>query len=590
MEKADLVIIGAGIYGLTAAATYHRLQPSATIRIIDAAPGVGGPWASHRIFPGLRTNNLHGMYEHPDFPMDEARFGVRKGEYVPAEKMLEYLEALVEWAEIGPFLQLSTKVELIEKEDGGWRLRCTSSLDTDEHAVEICTHKLIVAVGTANKPFMPVYTRAPTFTPPVIHSKDLPSHYIQIVKPGTHTLVIGGGKSAWDVSYACATQPDATVTILIRPSGNGPNWLAPSHVTPFKIWLEKLVFTRFLGLMSPCPWASTSGIEGWLRSFFHGTWLGRKITAAFWTVLSDDVVALTGLDGHPATKKLRPWRDGFEIGTCLSIHNYPTSFFDLVRQGRIKLVFDQVSGLDSDRSVRLESGDTLQVDAVVCATGWQIGQALNFSPESLNHTLGLPSRLPPSPADTALIQKTEAELCEAYPILNRDTSRTHHPDPSLRYTQPPIPCTPHRLHRFMIPPALLPTRSLAFAGALQTLGTFPCAYLQSLWISAYLTGTLPLPGGSDAQIRADVFRDSQYCVIRGRTGRGSTLPDLVFDTLPYFDCMLRDLKLAGRRKGGVLGVREYVTSHGPSDWRGCVGEWEGELRRKAEAEEGKKVI
>jgi hypothetical protein len=143
--------------------------------------------------------------------------------------------------------------------------------------------------------------------------------------------------------------------------------------------------------MSPCPWARTTGLEGWVRSFLHTTWLGRKVVTAFWKILGDDAIALNKLNEHPETKKLVPWRGAFEVSNCLSIHNYPTSFFELVREGRVKVVIDEVQSLEAGREVLLKSGGKLQVDAVVCATGWQVGHTLRFEPDGLEKQLGLPT-------------------------------------------------------------------------------------------------------------------------------------------------------------------------------------------------------
>jgi hypothetical protein len=327
------------------------------------------------------------MYEHPDFPLTE-RFGVKKGEHVPAERMLEYLETFVEENGIEKFLRLNSKVDLLYQSGEGWTLH-GDNVSTGTH-FKINARRVIIAVGTTNEPKGPTYSSAEVLEIPYIHSVDFPANYSEIVKPSRHTLVLGGGKSAWDVAYACATQPDATATIVIKPSGKGPNWLVPSHVTPFRLWLEKLVFTRFFGFMSPCPWAQTTGLEGWLRSFLHGTWVGRKIVAAFWKILGDDAIAINRLNEHPETKKLVPWRGAFEVSNCLGIHNYPTDFFELVRQGRIKVVIDEVKTFGgSHEAVLLNSGETLHVDAVVCATGWTVGQSLVCEPES-SEELGLP--------------------------------------------------------------------------------------------------------------------------------------------------------------------------------------------------------
>lgn len=511
--------------------------------------------------------------------MDESRFGVRRGEHLPADKVLQYLQAFVEENGLADCVRCNARVQVIERAEDGWKLLVKNTKpQPTEHTTEIHTSKLIVAVGLTNQPFMPRYQRSPNFEAPVIHSTNFASRYSEITKEGNHTLIIGSGKSAWDIAYACATQPKATATMLIRPSGNGPVWTAPSHVTPLGLWLEKLVFTRFIGYFSPCPWAATTGVEGWLRSFFHGTWLGRKVMHAFWGILGDDVIQLNKLNEHSETKKLRPWRDAFETGNALSILNYPTNWFDLVREGRIKIIIDDIDQLGDGKEVRLQSGQTLQVDAIVCATGWETGGNVQFKPEGLREQFGMPTTQPPDIEEVALIKKVEAELYERFPYLKtRDTSRVHHPDPSLRYAPTATPSQqPYRLYRFMVPPAHLQDRSIGFAGALMCLGGTPCAYLQALWLTAYLDGTLQLPQVDDERIKHDVYRDTQHFVLRNAAGYGSVYPDLVFDSLPYFDALMQDLGFQAKRKGG-LWVAEAFNSYGPEDYEGLVEEWKNRM-------------
>ncbi|KAH7394161.1 flavin-binding monooxygenase-like protein-like protein [Phaeosphaeria sp. MPI-PUGE-AT-0046c] len=568
------------------AATYHDLHPEASILILDGNPCIGGTWASHRIFPGLKTNNLLGMFEHPDFPMDEARFAVKKGEHIPAGKMLEYLQAFVEQSGISGFIRLKTSVQVVEKVEDGWKLQCLSS--SDGKTSSLTTPKLVIAVGNTNKPKMPRYEASPAFESPILHSRDFPAQFQAIVKPDAHTLVVGGGKSALDVAYACAQQANATVTMLIRPSGIGPHWVSPSHVTPFGLWLEKLVFTRLVDLMSPCPWAPKNGAEGWFRSFLHGTWIGRKVVGAFWKILGDDVIALNKLHDHPETEKMVPWRGGFEASNCLSIHNYPTNFFDLVRDGRVKIEVDEIQSLEAGREVVLKSGEKLKVDAIVCATGWEVGSTLQFKPAGLGKELGMPSTAPLSPSESTFIQSTESSLLNTYPTLARDTRRINHPDPSLRHT-PSLNTTqqPYRLHRFIVPPSHLHAKSIAFAGALYCLGTFPCAYIQSLWICAYFDSKLSAPFPAPEEVEETMYRDTQYCVLRAAGGYGRVAPDMVFDSLSYFDRLCRDLGVERRRKGGAWRLREWVGGYGPQEYLGLVREW---VKNGEKGEEGKKVV
>jgi hypothetical protein len=175
--------------------------------------------------------------------------------------------------------------------------------------------------------------------------------------------------------------------------------------------------------MSPCPWTQSTGFEGWVRSFLQGTWLGRKVVAAFWKILGDDVIALNKLKDHPNTEKLVPWRGAFEVSACLGIHNYPTNFYDLVREGRIKVVMDEVQSFEAGKVVLLKSGETLQVDTVVCATGWEVSTTLQFKPDGLEHELGIPTvrMISSIPADKHALLSNNSHICNC----RRHLKHTH---------------------------------------------------------------------------------------------------------------------------------------------------------------------
>jgi hypothetical protein len=100
-------------------------------------------------------------------------------------------------------------------------------------------------------------------------------------------------------------------------------------------------------------------------------------------------------------------------------------------------------------------------------------------------------------------------------------------------------------------------------------------------LTAYLDGTLELPQVSDEQIKYEVYRDTQYCSLRNVGGYGTVSPDLVFDSLPYFDALMRDLGFEGKRKGDLWGWKNWVAesfrSYGPEDYEGLVEEWKQRL-------------
>jgi len=62
-----------GFHGLSMAKTYLEASPSSRLLILDSASSIGGDWASHRLYPGLKSNNILGTYE---FSQDDSGRGL----------------------------------------------------------------------------------------------------------------------------------------------------------------------------------------------------------------------------------------------------------------------------------------------------------------------------------------------------------------------------------------------------------------------------------------------------------------------------------------------------------------------------------
>lgn len=45
IQNYDLVIVGAGIYGIQAARTFLELHPSAKVAVLEASGSIGGVWS-----------------------------------------------------------------------------------------------------------------------------------------------------------------------------------------------------------------------------------------------------------------------------------------------------------------------------------------------------------------------------------------------------------------------------------------------------------------------------------------------------------------------------------------------------------------
>jgi cation diffusion facilitator CzcD-associated flavoprotein CzcO len=454
---------------------YIELHQSERIVVLEANSSIGGVWAEDRLYPQLRTNCMLGMYEYPDFPMNET-YGVHPGEHMPGAVMHRYLTDYAKRFGIFERTKFNTKVTSIEATvDGEWMLKISSPSSRD---VDLRTKKLILATGLTSQPHIPVLPRMQDFRGTVFHAKDFAKQE-QTLRTAKNVVVIGGAKSAFDTAYAYAAV-GAQVDMVIRKSGHGPALILPAYVTPFKKWLEKLIHTRFLTWMSPCIWGAEDGYSG-IRSFLHSNIFGRALVDIFWRILSGDVHSLNKYDSHPELKKLKPWNSAFWAGSQIGVNNYPTNFFDLVKSGEIRVHVDEVSGFGS-HAIRLESGQQLKADVVVLSTGWKKEPMLDFFDEA-GAEIG-PQRAPPTLE--ALTKDADREILRRLPNLKA---------PPGRKTQLAAAMTarlgkPLRLYRFMVPPATIPRRNIAFAGMTSSASTPMVAYIQGLWISAYFDGAL----------------------------------------------------------------------------------------------------
>lgn len=363
--------------------------------------------------------------------------------------------------------------------------------------------------------------------------------------------------------------------------------MSPPYVTPLKRWLEKLVHTRFLTWMSPCIWGDADGYSN-IRSYLHGTSIGRFFVNTFWSILGNDVLTLTKYDTHPETAKLKPWMEPFWTGNGLSILNYPTDFFEPVRSGQVHVYIADVERLEKGRVV-LSSGKILETDAMICVTGWSHESAMKFIPASLEAELGLPVLSSTQPQRVQaesdfLTKRADEEILSKLPRL-RDQPVGN---PKLRSRSANDPSnmneklSPLDLYRFMVPATaeMLITHDIAFAGHLMSLGTAIISQVQALWITAYLDGKIyPHNSSLSSTDKDQQVADMQYTArLHNRFGKwryphgwAGKIPDFVFDTLPYIDLLLGDMGVEHKRKGNWW--RDATEAYGPEDYEGIVEEW-----------------
>ncbi|KAL2068201.1 hypothetical protein VTL71DRAFT_16299 [Oculimacula yallundae] len=552
VETANLVVVGAGIYGLQMAKVYIHLHPTHKIIILDGNKSLGGTWSRDRIYPGLKANNILGWFEYPDMPLTADEFDVKAGDHIKAEAFNAYLETYAERFHVTERLRLNTRVVSIQHAAGAG---CTAK----------SMRKGLLSPPDTSEALLPWFPGQETFQPPLFHTKDWAQHQ-DILKSAKSAVVLGGGKSAFDAAYMLA---DAGVKchMVIRSSGHGPAWMSQYLLTPFKIGLESLVNTRAIGWFSPCVWAHYGGY-GLLRRFLHGTWLGRRIVDGFWAILQIDNINLSGLQGHPTTERLMPWSDLFWSGTSCSILNYEKDFYQFVRTGLIEVHVADVEQLAAD-AVVLSTGERLRVDAVACATSWKVRPAINFLPAGSEAKLGLP-HYDSNPDREERFATADAQIFKAFPkLLQQPIVNTHLAKLPTAKEEPfdPTRCNvPYLLYRFMVPPAYLHERSIAFLGVPTCFAQGIMSTANALWITAYFNGQIEVPALEEAV--AETALHARHARWRNPAGYGASFPDWIFDTMPFLDMVFGDLGMSSWIKTGFW--KDAFTPYYPRDFAGIV--------------------
>ncbi|MGV8832642.1 MAG: NAD(P)-binding domain-containing protein [Devosia sp.] len=179
--KLDIVIIGAGQAGLSAAYNLKQLglAPGRDFAVLDAAPQAGGAWQYR--WPSLTLSTVNKVHDLPG--MSFAASAGSDDSVQAAIAVPRYFAAYEDHFD----LQVRRPVAVNLVCNRGARLR----IETD-HGL-FSARGLINATGTWEKPFIPDYPGAASFTGRQLHTRD---YKTAADFAGQHVLVVGAGISA----------------------------------------------------------------------------------------------------------------------------------------------------------------------------------------------------------------------------------------------------------------------------------------------------------------------------------------------------------------------------------------------------------
>jgi len=199
VERLDVVIIGAGIGGITA--LYYAKRAGLSALVLEKQDVVGGLWARLPAWQDIQNNRYD--WALGNLPIE--------GE--DSASVAENIRAWVDEFDLAPSILLDTPVIRATPVEGGW---CVSTPGRDYLA-----RYLVSATGVHNRPVVPAIERHEPLVSE-FHSSALGD---PAVLAGRDVVVVGGGASAYDLLDLCFEHAARRVTWVYRSL----KWMTPTR-------------------------------------------------------------------------------------------------------------------------------------------------------------------------------------------------------------------------------------------------------------------------------------------------------------------------------------------------------------------------
>lgn len=343
--RGNVCIVGAGVSGLVTAKVLQR--DGFDVVLFEKEPTVGGVWAPSRAYAGLCTNNPQEAYAFSDF-----RYPESSDEFPTAGQVLEYLRSYTDHFGLEPHLRLSTEVLSVARRTGqenghpGFQVTARP-VDGPGEAETHDFDFVVICNGVFSKPHVPDFEGRERFDGSLIHSSRMVD---RAVLEGKRVVVVGAGKSALDCAAVAAHEAVSSTLVFRRP-----HWMLPRYF-PGHVRVDDVFFTRFSEKILPAYYR-VSRLETAIRTVAAPfLWLWRR--GLGWLV--------SRVAGMP--RKMVPRRPVTSGAENVGIG---TRFYEVMGEGLARARRAGVRSFSGRNTLQLETGEEIETDLVICATGWR---------------------------------------------------------------------------------------------------------------------------------------------------------------------------------------------------------------------------
>ena len=344
VEHFDVVIIGAGLSGIGAGYRLQTQCPGKSYAILEARAELGGTWDLFR-YPGIRSDSDMFTLGYPFRPWREAK-AIADG-----PSILHYVRDTAREFGIDRHIRFHHRVRSASwsSQDSRWTIEVSANGATAHFTCDFlygCTGYYRYDVG-----YQPDFPGFENYRGQFIHPQHWPA---DLDYAGKRVVVIGSGATAVTLIPAMS-ETAAHVTMLQRsptyilsipardPIANGLRRVLPQHAAHRIIrWKNILIGLGIYQLSRRAP--------GFTRSLFRNA--AEKSLP----------------QGYAVDQHFNPRYEPWDQRLCL----VPDSdLFCAISSGRASVVTGQIASF-TESGIHLQSGEGLQADIVVSATGLQM--------------------------------------------------------------------------------------------------------------------------------------------------------------------------------------------------------------------------
>lgn len=338
----DVLIVGAGLSGIGAAAHMLRRSPGRTYQILEMRDAMGGTWDLFR-YPGIRSDSdMHTLGFN--FKPWKAQKAIADG---PAIR--DYIHETADEYGINPNIRYGHKVVSAAWDSAAARWTVEVKIKGKKQKQKLTCNWLHMCAGyyKYDQGYTPEFEGRDDFKGDIVHPQQWPEDYDYT---GKKVVVIGSGATAMTLVPAMTDKAEH-VTMLQR---------SPTYV------VSRPAEDKFANrLRKVLPGMMAYGITRWRNVLFQLFLYNRTRTKP--DKVKDKLLEMTReqLGEETVEKHFTPTYNPWDQRLCLVPDG---DLFTALNDGKASVVTDNIDRF-TETGIKLKSGEALEADLIVTATG-----------------------------------------------------------------------------------------------------------------------------------------------------------------------------------------------------------------------------